>query len=230
MKKLLLTLIASLALLAPAIAGQNEKFTGNTQIQSGSLVIKRGVAVSIETDASVTGLVRKFELGAPIAAAANTIVASANCKTTAHTLAITTLDVPRNVSVTVTTAGSADVAHDYVITGTDYNGNALTETITCINGSTVAGTKAFKTVSSVVSAGWVINATSTSTADTVTVGVGALLGLPVSLASTTTTLLTTVGSTVGSYATTRGTLATSTVAASGGTYNGSNKVTVYLDK
>ena len=223
MKKLLLILLASVALLAPAIAGQNEKFTGNTQIQSGSFTIQPGVAVS--------GVVRKFSLGTPIAATPANVVGVTAIKANAatYTVALATLDVARNLSVTRALTSTVDTGStSLVIVGTDTKGLALTETIAIPATATIGyGTKAFKTISSVTQSG---TNTAVDGADTVSVGVGPLLGLPFSLDSATTEILTTVGTTVGNYATTRGTLATSTVNASAATYDGSKKVTVYLEK
>jgi hypothetical protein len=240
--KTILSLLAVIALASSALAVNplppDTKFQGknNTLPSGATLTFQSGSTVTIANGASAVGLVRKIDLGTPILAAVNTIVTSANCKVTAHTLVgavsgVKTLDVPRNVTVTVTDAGTHDVAHAYVITGTDSSDAALTETITSSTSTTtVAGTKIFKTVSRVISAGWVINAASTSTADTVTVGVGNLIGTKVVLPDATGTTLTTLGTTVAASATTGGSLATSSVNASGGTYDGSKRLYIYVDR
>jgi hypothetical protein len=74
----------------------------------------------------------------------------------------------RNLTVTGNQAG---VAGDVVITGTDWDGNVITETITAVDNTTVVGDKPFKTVTSIslpvlVGAG-----------DEIAVGIGVKLGL-----------------------------------------------------
>jgi len=76
---------------------------------------------------------------------------------------------PRNV--TFTGGGTtADCPTSAAVTGTDIDGNALTETVALTAGSGT-GAKAFKTVTSVVFTG------STSTDSTVAVGIGSVFGL-----------------------------------------------------
>ena len=77
-------------------------------------------------------------------------------------------DVPRAVSVTQVTAGTA---RDFTVSGFDYYGQAMTETITSVAGSTVDGKKAFYQVSSVTVSG--------ATTTAVTVGSSDVLGAPV---------------------------------------------------
>jgi hypothetical protein len=68
------------------------------------------------------------------------------------TTAITNPDVPRTLSVTGVAAGdpAAGGAGAVLITGTDIADEVITETITAVAGQTVAGTKAFKTVASIL--------------------------------------------------------------------------------
>lgn len=61
---------------------------------------------------------------------------------------ITNPDFPRVLSITGTKAG-ATLTGNVVITGTDIRGNALSETIALNGDNTVAGTKAFKTVTNI---------------------------------------------------------------------------------
>jgi hypothetical protein len=92
--------------------------------------------------------------------------------------AITDPAVPRNISIKGNAAG---VVGDVVITGTNYAGEEITETI-ALNGATaVVGAKAFKTVTKIdlpveVHAG----------TDTVSVGWGDIFGLPYMLPYDTT--------------------------------------------
>jgi len=112
--------------------------------------------------------------------ASNTSVLAATALTAAVqtiTAGITKPSVPRNIIVKGNQAG---VAGNVVITGTNYAGQTITETI-ALNGATaVVGNKAFRTVASVqlpveVNAG----------TDTVSVGTGEKLGLPFKLAHDT---------------------------------------------
>ena len=115
-------------------------------------------------------------LGAPITADPNGICEAQSGAAGALTLdgalvsgGVATLDVPRNI---VVDSGGADTA-TLTITGTDEYGEVVVEEIT-LNGTTaVAGKKAFKTVTSVVSDATIAN--------DAFVGTGDVLGLPVFL-------------------------------------------------
>jgi hypothetical protein len=169
------------------------------------------------------GLVRKVVLGAVRNDETNRAVTSANMAVAAYTIA-NQPDVPRNVTVSHTAVSTVDTLGTAVVVGTDYAGNALTETLTPVNGTIAAGTKAFRTVTSITGVGWVIAAGN----DTVTFGYGSLIGLPVALPSATGTVLGTLDTTVAVKATTGTTLATSTVAEASG--DASAVLTVYLDR
>lgn len=81
------------------------------------------------------------------------------------------LDVPRVVTVTATGANTAT----YLISGYDQYGQAMSQLIAAPSTSTVATTKAFKTVISVT------NANATAGTNGLTVGFNDKLGLPVRL-------------------------------------------------
>lgn len=115
----------------------------------------------------------EFPLGSPVLDDVDRIVTSANMKVGAYTIAAQP-DVPRNITVTQTAVDAEDTNGTIVVVGTDIAGNAITETITPNDGVTVAGAKAFKTVTSVTGKDWVIGGGN----DTITVGVGSLIGLP----------------------------------------------------
>lgn len=232
--------ITAIALIVTAIAvfaanplPPDTKFQGaGNSVQNGAtLTLSSGSTLVLDNEASAVSVVRKLYLGTPAVATTNAIVTSTNMKVGAYTVADTTPDgtIPRNITVTATAGDTADTMGTIVIVGTDADGDALTETITPAAGSTVAGTKAFKTVTSVTGAGWAIDG-SEATNDTIVVGFGALVGLPIVLPDATGTTLTTLSTTVAASATTGGTLATSTVDASGGTYNGSKKLYIYVDR
>lgn len=169
------------------------------------------------------GVVRKVSLGTPRAVEAARAVTSANMKVGAYTIA-NQPDVPRNVTVTHTAVSTVDTLGTVVVVGTDYAGNALTETLTPVNGTVAAGTKAFRSITSITGVGWVIAASN----DTVTFGYGSLIGLPVALTSATGTTLGTLDTVVAVKATTGTTLPTSTVTEASG--DGAKVLTVYLDR
>ena len=111
-------------------------------------------------------------------------VVSADMKVGAYTLAHTAPDVgARNVTVTQTAVGTEDTNGTIVVVGKDLAGNTITETITPNDGETVAGTKAFAEITSITGAGWAVDAAE-GTKDKITVGFGALIGLPDKLSDT----------------------------------------------
>lgn len=143
----------------------------------------RGGAL-ISSDAGI-GVTRSFlahfqvSAASAVAASATAVHAAVTLTASAQTVttAITSPAAPRNVSVTGSAAG---IAGNVVVTGTNYNGDAITETIALSGTSTVAGTKAFASVTSVA-----LPAKTNSSGDTVSVGIGSALGLPYKLAHNT---------------------------------------------
>lgn len=123
--------------------------------------------------------VQSHAVGSPAVGATNAVHAAlavlASGGPQVVTTAITNPDVPRNV--TATSAGTAgDIkAVQVTVTGTDINGNAISETLpvfTVDSATTVVGSKAFKTVTS-----YSVPAMD-GTGATVAIGTGAKLGLP----------------------------------------------------
>lgn len=113
-------------------------------------------------------------------ASTNRLVVSTNMIVGAYTIAnggVSADGLARNVTVTATDVSTADTKGTVLVTGTNINGDTITETLTPLGGSTVAGLKAFKTVTSIVGAGWVIAAGN----DTIVFGFGNLVGLPFKL-------------------------------------------------
>jgi len=90
----------------------------------------------------------------------------------------------RNVTVTHTIDGAVDDLGTIVIVGTDLADAAITETITPVNGTTVQGLLAFKTITSITGVDWIIAEAN----DTIEVGFGDLIGLPDRLTATTKVL------------------------------------------
>lgn len=113
-----------------------------------------------------------------------TPVVGDNVRTLAATLLIQTVtktvttgivnpDYPRNL---VVKGGDGNVTGNVVINGTDALDAVLTETIALSGASAVVGTKAFKTVTSIVLPPYAVAGT-----ETVSVGVGVKIGFPVRL-------------------------------------------------
>lgn len=116
------------------------------------------------------------DLRAPAAASA-TVVASVITLTTSGTtsqpLGTITLDVPRNVTVTLAGTTASIGAGNITVTGTNASGAVITEllAVTAATGGLLSGTKAFKTVTQ-------LDYPATSGAGaTATVGVGSKLGI-----------------------------------------------------
>lgn len=167
-------------------------YNGSTTIPVGEEVIFQfeesgegsGKAEPADLDASASGAtitratrgaLTVLNLGAPATADADGICASqAGTASTAMTIngalasgGVATFDVPRNVVAAWTNTATLTV------TGTDEYGNALVETSG--SGTSMAGKKAFKTITSVVPSANITGAT---------VGSGDVLGLPIYLPGT----------------------------------------------
>jgi hypothetical protein len=127
------------------------------------------------------GFISKFQVSAANAVAqSNSAVLAATALTAVAqviTEGITDPPVPRSIKVKGNAAG---IAGNVVITGTNYLGVEITETI-ALNGSTaVEGAKAFKTITQID-----LPAETNAGTDTVSVGFGNKLGLPYRLALNT---------------------------------------------
>jgi len=122
--------------------------------------------------------------GSPVLDDVDWFVASVDMKVGAYTLAHTAPDVgARNVTVTQTATDTEDTNGTIVVVGKDLAGNEITETLTPNAGATVAGAKAFASITSITGVGWVIDG-SEGTEDKITVGFGATIGLPDKLTDT----------------------------------------------
>lgn len=106
----------------------------------------------------------------PAAAGSLTLVAGTGVTavTTAAGVAAFQLDVPRAVAVTQVAAGTA---RNFTVSGLDYYGQAMSEVIASVAGSTVNGKKAFWQVTGITVSG--------ATTTAVTVGTSDVLGCPV---------------------------------------------------
>lgn len=85
------------------------------------------------------------------------------------TVAITNPDVPRSTTITGNAGG---IAGNVIVTGTNINGSAISETIALSGSSTVNGNRAFSTITSIG-----LPVQTHGGTDTVKIGLGAKLGL-----------------------------------------------------
>jgi len=117
-----------------------------------------------------------YRAGQPATADVDWFVTITNMKVGAYTVAnaAPTGGGTRNVTCTVAQVVEDDTEGTLDIVGTDIDDQVLLETITPLIGSTIQGTRAFKTVTSVTGVGWIDGGTE----DTITVGFGDLIGLP----------------------------------------------------
>jgi len=187
-------------------------------------------AVELNKAASkVNTTCRLYNLGSPALADDDLIVTSTNMKVGSYTVAAQP-EVPRNITVTATAGATADTPGTVTITGTNYDDEVISEVITPVAGSAVAGTKAFKSVTTVVGAGWAIDAVE-GTNDTIKVGTGNELGLPLSLNSATEIMLGILGTTITATNPTvsnPASLEGTTIDMSSGTYNGTKEALVFI--
>ena len=123
---------------------------------------------------------KTFAPAAPIVSDVNLYVTSTNMALTTYTIATPSPSdaLCRNVCVAVSTVGGvADTMGTVLVTGTDYNDEVITETITPVSGARVEGKKAFKTVTAAISSGWVRDGAG-GTEDTIEIGCGSNIGMP----------------------------------------------------
>jgi hypothetical protein len=117
-----------------------------------------------------------FAPDAPAVADVDRFVTTTDMKVGAYTVANASPPdgLCRNVTISITAVVGADTMGTILVTGTDYNSEVITETITPVVDTTVVGIKAFKTVTEVVGAGWVTSAPAEE--DQITVGFGDVVG------------------------------------------------------
>ena len=110
-------------------------------------------------------------IAATTAAVTNRIVASANLKVGAYTIANASAVWAGGFKVTAacTTVDTADTVGTLALVGKGLHGEAVTETLTLSAGATVTSTKYFRSITTATGAGWVISDGN----DTIVVGVTA---------------------------------------------------------
>jgi len=185
----------------------------------------RNPALKEFADDNLNNLAKCVYLGKPIVATANNIVTIANMKNGAYTIAAQP-DVPRNITVThATVAVGVDTVGTITIVGTDVFNNVITDIIIPAEADIQFGTKAFKTITSITGAGWVIAGGN----DTITVGVGAALGLPFAISAVLDVVFGVVGTAIVQPIVTASStqVANCTVSLAVGTYDGTKKVSVF---
>ena len=131
--------------------------------------------------------------------------------TTVVTTGITNPDFPRQITITGNAAG---ITGTVSLVGTDINDAALSEDLTAVDNTTVTSTKAFKTITSITVP------TRTTAGDTISVGTGAKVGLPVAVPQTTLVLIKNFNGATDSGTVTAGATAALSVYAAAGTFDG----------
>lgn len=176
-----------------------------------------------------TGVVA-YNLGSPEVQDTASIVADGNMKNGSYTIAGQP-DVPRTISITVTKDTANDTMGTITITGTNALDEEITEEVEPNNGDTNSGytetSNAFKSVSSIVGAGWEMATAN----DQIQFGYGKKIGLPIALSTIDNVLLCLLDRSVQSHTPAVGDPATvgeTVVDASGGTYDGDKVMQVLV--
>lgn len=176
------------------------------------------------------------DLGTPALASNNRFVTSTNMKVGAYTIANPSSadGLARNIAVAITGVTGNDTAGSIVITGTGADDRALTETLALTDGVGGTGLKCFKTVTSIVGSGWVINTGN----DTLVIGTGNKIQLPAAIrqrpaiSATSQIKLVMLGTSF--VAVSAGFSATDLsqcwVDGSGGTYDGSKRLLAFISR
>ncbi len=203
---------------------------GGLKLGAGAGTAVTATAVQLnEAGSKASSASRLYNLGAPALADDDLIVTTTNMIVGEYTVAAQP-DVPRNITVTASAGDTADTMGTITIVGTNYDDEVITEEIIPATGSTVAGALAFKTVTTVTGAGWVLDEFET-TNDTIVVGIGNELGLPIVLDVTTEVMLSILGTTITATNATVATPATlegTTIDMSSSTYNGTKEALVFI--
>lgn len=136
------------------------------------------------------------------------------------TTGITNPDVPRIATVKGNASG---VAGDVVITGTNINDEAISDTIALSGASEVVGVKAFKTITSIALPVEVHAGT-----DTVSIGVGSKIGFPAVISNTGLVIAKNFDGSVDAGTVTASTTVEGSIYAVAGTLNGAKNVDLYF--
>ena len=210
--------------------GRREQFTVGELLVTDKIVMGQAAYQPEELKTNMKNLTY-LSCGAPALEVANRLVTTANMKVGSYTVANSGLHSGsecRSVRLTVTKAGNVDTLGTITITGTDYLDQVITDIIVPIDNTTADGVKCFKTVTSIVGAGWV----SDGTPDTIVIGTGPLVQIPAYLAATadvvfaifTTAIINAPTVTISSSV-----ISLNTINASSLTYDGTKKLRVLCD-
>lgn len=212
---------------------------GTDQLADGAATAVKLAAAAV-IDAKLGTGVRLIgaSLGTPSLASATRFLSAATMKATPYTVlnagALPAGNPPRNISVThvSVTAGptDTDTLGSLHVVGTDYADAVISEDIVIVADSIAYGTKAFKTVTSLQTPTWVIDAAA-GIADTLSVGFGPLLGMSRMLSASAQVFLALFDGLVvaaPTIAVSATVLASNTIDLSAGTYNGSKIAKVLL--
>ena len=155
----------SVALVADTTVSTVNEFKTVTSVTTPGWVIGEGNdTIVVGTGATIAG-------GSLFEADADRIVASADMKVGAYTIAAQP-EVPTTLTVTVAATDTADTLGTVTFTGLDTNDKPISETVTPIIG-TVTTTKTFKYLFAVTGAGWAVDEAE-GNEDLITVGVSAV--------------------------------------------------------
>ncbi len=200
------------------MAFTKKQVTQLNNMNSAAQKVQLGTLLSggspIPAAGSVSGLAVTSYKSAPTLASTTGIHAAVTCPTTGTTLVTTGITNPTTPRLLTVTGNQATVTGNVIIIGTDFADAALTDTIASSGTSTVASTKAFKTVTSIEIP------TRGAASDTIAVGTSAKVGFPIAIPQTTRVLVKNFdGATDGGTITAGATAALSVYAASG-TFDG----------
>lgn len=198
----------------------------NTVARLGGDIETSEIRDGAVTPAKTAGIAMLYNLGTPVKAANNKVCLIQEMDNEEYMLeAGADPDVPRNITVTRTVAGDPDVPGIITINGTNYNDVVISEEIIPgDHGVTVAGIKAFKTITSVVGSGWTVE----GGADSVSVGWGNALGCHFIATDADNIILGMLGGIVVAHNPTAGaTVELATVDMSSGTYNGTKSALIW---
>jgi len=173
---------------------------------------------------------RVYNLDAPVIADVDRLVTSTNMVNDEYTIDGDQPDISRNITVTVTAGDTADTMGKITVVGTNYNDESISEEIIPVADSTVAGSKAFKSVTTITGSGWTIDG-SEETNDTVTIGIGDKIGLPLALEDISEVMVAILGNTITTPNAAIGdpiTLEETIIDLSSGTYNGTKEIVVFI--
>jgi hypothetical protein len=169
---------------------------------------------------------RMENVGAPIAASANRIVASRAFENATATIAAQP-DVPRNVTITITDANTSITAGVVTVTGITPQGRVVSEVFNVTGGLTQTGRTIFAHVNSVVISG--VEGSAGGTTDVIVVGVGNRIGLAAPIDTSKAVANVFLGGARVSSPVVYGGEKSTAIDASAATYNGTKELVVYYN-